>query len=88
MHESKISYKKCNSELRMLCSLKNFFFYYRYKKEVTSSKQTHEIIIDNGQNQRLEIELRHNKRLRLEKSFGPNFYLICWKVKLKTSNKL
>ena len=43
------------------------------KEEPSSSKQVLETINENSQDQDGEVEPRHNKRARTEKSFGPDF---------------
>ena len=43
------------------------------KEEPNSSKRVLETINGNGQDQDGELEPRHSKRVRTEKSFGPDF---------------
>ena len=52
-------------------------FPYRFKEEASLSKQTHETMTGNSQDQEqkdeIEAELRRSKRARTEKSFSLNF---------------
>ena len=78
VYESKIPdiHKNTIMESRNVLFFEHVFSY-KSKEETSSSKRTHETIIENSQdqdkNKETEVEPRRSKRARTEKSFGLDF---------------